>query len=195
MIIQKQELLSAVVDEEASELEVRRSCRELASDERELARWSRYYLVRDVLRGNLPAVIDVGFAASVMAKIGMEPLHVDTGLEAWRNRLLRPAAGFGLAASVAVAAVLGFQSFTKTPSEAPAIAQVAQMPMPAQSAVPQVGVDASSTKHAAASALAQNPNVAARLNSYLVNHSEYAPSQGVMPSARVVVGYDNVSQR
>ncbi|MBA3731652.1 MAG: hypothetical protein H0W93_04660, partial [Gammaproteobacteria bacterium] len=38
--------------------------------------------------------------------------------------------------------------------------------------------------------LVGNSEVAARLNSYLVNHSEYAPSRGMMPYARVVLGYE-----
>jgi sigma-E factor negative regulatory protein RseA len=190
-MIRKEELLSAFVDEEISELEVRRLCKELLGDERELARWGRYHLIRETLRGNLPAAIDVSFAANVMAKIGEGPLHVDSGRRDWRNGLLKPAAGFGLVASIAVVGVLGFQFLTGPPSTMDKVAQVASTPSLPEKAVPQVSVAASSVDKSPEDSLALNPKAAARLNSYLVNHSEYAPSRGMMPYARVVVGYEH----
>ncbi len=185
MITHKEELLSAFVDAEISELEVRRVCKELLSDERELARWSRYHLVRDAMRGNLPAATDLDFAARVMAKIEQEPLPTGRGMYNWRYGLLKPAAGFGLAASIAVIAVVGVQSLTDSPSSVANIAQVSPAPSLAQRDIRPISVG-----NAQEGALVENPEVAARLNSYLVNHSEYAPSHGVMPYARVVIGYD-----
>ncbi len=196
MMNEKKALLSAFVDEEVSELEVRRVCKELLSDEQELTRWSHYYLIRDALRGNLPAVIDLRFADAVMARIKQEPALTNAVPRTWRERLLQPAAGLGLAASIAGAAVLSFQAFTGgTSPTSSTVAQVAQVPVSAR----QVNVETASASDSierapAERALLQNPQVAARLNSYLVNHSEYAPTQGMMPYARVVVGYDNNEQ-
>jgi negative regulator of sigma E activity len=191
MMNEKKALLSAFVDEEVSELEVRRVCKELLSDEHELTRWSHYYLIRDALRGNLPAVIDLRFADTVMARIKQEPTLTNAVLRTWRERLLQPAAGLGLAASIAVAAVLSFQAFTGgTSATSSTVAQVAQVPVSAR----QVKVETASASDSTERALLQNPQIAARLNSYLVNHSEYAPTQGMMPYARVVVGYDNIEQ-
>lgn len=191
MMNEKKALLSAFVDEEVSELEVRRVCKELLSDEHELTRWSHYYLIRDALRGNLPPVIDLRFADAVMARIKQEPTLTNAVLQTWRERLLQPAAGLGLAASIAVAAVLTFQAFTGgTSPTSSTVAQVAQVPVSAR----QVKVETASASDSTERALLQNPQIAARLNSYLVNHSEYAPTQGMMPYARVVVGYDNIEQ-
>jgi negative regulator of sigma E activity len=191
MMNEKKALLSAFVDEEVSELEVRRVCKELLSDEHELTRWSHYYLIRDALRGNLPAVIDLRFADAVMARIKQEPALTNAVLRTWRERLLQPAAGLGLAASIAGAAVLSFQAFTGgTSPTSSTVAQVAQVPVSAR----QVKVETASASDSTERALLQNPQIAARLNSYLVNHSEYAPTQGMMPYARVVVGYDNIEQ-
>jgi negative regulator of sigma E activity len=191
MMNEKKALLSAFVDEEVSELEVRRVCKELLSDEHELTRWSHYYLIRDALRGNLPAVIDLRFADAVMARIKQEPTLTNAVLRTWRERLLQPAAGLGLAASIAGAAVLSFQAFTGgTSPTSSTVAQVAQVPVSAR----QVKVETASASDSTERALLQNPQIAARLNSYLVNHSEYAPTQGMMPYARVVVGYDNIEQ-
>jgi sigma-E factor negative regulatory protein RseA len=194
MIIQKEELLSAFVDEEVSKMEVRRLCKGLLSDERELARWTRYYLMRDVFRGNLPAMIDMNFATNVMVRIGMDPLNVEVRQRVLTDRWLKPAAGFGLAASVALAAVIGFQSLTNTSSTPPAVSQVAQIPVPAQQTFGKVSLNGARADQFSGNTLVQSPEIAARLHSYLVNHSEYAPSQGMMPYARVVVGYDYVGQ-
>jgi sigma-E factor negative regulatory protein RseA len=194
MIIQKEELLSAFVDEEVSKMEVRRLCKGLLSDKRELARWTRYYLMRDVLRGNLPAMIDMNFATNVMVRIGMDPLNVEVRQRVLTDRWLKPAAGFGLAASVALAAVIGFQSLTNTSSTPPAVTQVAQIPVPAQQTFGKVSLNGARADQFSGNTLVQSPEIAARLHSYLVNHSEYAPSQGMMPYARVVVGYDYVGQ-
>jgi sigma-E factor negative regulatory protein RseA len=194
MIIQKEELLSAFVDEEVSKMEVRRLCKGLLSDERELARWTRYCLMRDVLRGNLPAMIDMNFATNVMVRIGMDPLNVEVRQRVLTDRWLKPTAGFGLAASVALAAVIGFQSLTNTSSTPPAVTQVAQIPVPAQQTFGKVSLNGARADQFSGNTLVQSPEIAARLHSYLVNHSEYAPSQGMMPYARVVVGYDYVGQ-
>lgn len=197
-IIDKHELLSAFVDEEASEFEVQRLCRELLNDEHQRARLGRYHLIRDALRDNLPPKIDTNFAAGVMAVIDREPsAAVAADTAGWRTRLLNPAAGFGLAASIAVCAVLGFQSYNDSSSPGMPAATVAQInPSPAPSTsnsqlLRQVDTDSSAMAEAPQVSLASNPEVAARLNSYLVNHSEYAPSRGMMPYARVVVGYES----
>lgn len=184
----KDELLSAFVDEEVTELEVRRLCKELPGDVQALARWHRYHLMRDALRGNLPAKLDVGFAARVMAKLEDEGVQMESEARPWSERLLRPVAGFGLAASVAVAAVLGFQSFTGPSATAPEGALVSLQATPQTTGAANVA----SADRFRRDASIRNPEMVARLNSYLVNHSEFAPSRGVMPYARVVAGYGTV---
>jgi sigma-E factor negative regulatory protein RseA len=191
MISGKQELLSVFVDEETSELEARRACRALLSDERELARWSRYFLIRDVVRGNLPAAIDPDFVTKVMTRIEGEPVHrADKRAGAWRDNLLRPTMGFGLAASIAALAALGLQSLTApTPATAPPAVQVATEPSSSRQAVRRVDAESSAIAKPTNDFLARHPQVASRLNSYLINHSEYASSHDAMAYARVVAGY------
>jgi negative regulator of sigma E activity len=196
MISGKQELLSVFVDEETSKLEARRACRVLLSDERELARWSRYYLIRDVVRGNLPAAIDPDFVTKVMTRIEGEPIHrAVERAGAWRDNLLRPTMGFGLAASIAALAALGLQSLTApTPAIAPPAAQVATKqlatkPSASRQAVRRVDAESSAVSRPTDDFLARHPQVASRLDSYLVNHSEYASSHDAMAYARVVAGY------
>jgi sigma-E factor negative regulatory protein RseA len=189
----REELLSAFVDEEASELEVPRLCRELLGDERALAQWSRYHLIRDALRGNLPVTVDADFAARVMSKVREQPLYISASRREWRLGLLKPAMGFGLAASIAVVCVLTFQSLNSPSATISDVMQLASGPGPAERAARQVSVHTAGAADASSAerSLDQNPEVAARLDSYLVNHGEYAPSQGMMPYARVVVGYES----
>ncbi len=191
MTTRREELLSSLVDEETSEFETRRLCKSLLGDEGELARWSRYHLLRDALRGNLPIVIDLDFGAKVMAKIEDESAQIEMDHRDWRRTLLKPTAGFGLAASVAVLTVLGVQWYTAPSPVATRVAQLTTVSVPSDQnmrAVRNQPVYASelSLKRR----ISRNPEVAARLNSYLVNHSEYAPSHGIMPYARVVAGYE-----
>ncbi|MGI8739370.1 MAG: sigma-E factor negative regulatory protein [Gammaproteobacteria bacterium] len=218
-ITDQQELLSAFVDEETSEFEVHRLCSELLNDDRELARLGRYHVIRDALRGNLPLRIDANFVVGVHAAIEREPLvAVVRDASRWRPRVLNPALrdpgrlnpkiGFGLAASVVVCAVLGFQSFNRSSSPEVPVTNVARInPSPVgfsvtsptnssnwqslrQTSAKAPAADAAPRVDAPGVSLASNPDVAARLNSYLVNHSEYAPSRGMMPYARVVLGYE-----
>jgi sigma-E factor negative regulatory protein RseA len=192
MITVKEELLSACVDEEASELEVRHSCKEMLNNERELARWGRYHLMRDVLRGNLTTRIDLEFATKVMAMVAAEPPLTGTARRTWGEQLFKPVAGFGLAASVAVAAVLGFQALTDSSSDASRVMPAASIASSAPAS--RVRVAKTSVDPAPTPSMIRNPDVAAKLNSYLVGHSELALSRGMMPYARVVAGYEG-SQR
>jgi sigma-E factor negative regulatory protein RseA len=192
MTTKKEELLSIVVDEETSEFEAKRLCKALLEDQDELARWSRYHLIRDALRGNLPAVIDVDFGSKVMAKINDESIQPKLNDRHWRRTLLGPVAGFSLAASVAVLTVLAFQWYTAPAPLGGNVSQLSSVSVPKRSPTGQVGTEAANADAPSAPhPLAQNPELAARLNSYLVNHSEYAPSRGVMPYARVVAGYED----
>ena len=191
MITAKEELLSACIDEEASELEVRRSCKQMLSNERELARWERYHLIRDVLRGNVTTHIDLDFAAKVMAKVAAEP-PIQATPRARGEQLFMPLAGFGLAASITVAAVFGFQTLTDSSSNASKVVPSASIASSAP--VGGVRVAKTSVDSTPASTVIRQSDVAARLNSYLVGHSELAPSRGMMPYARVVAGYEGIQR-
>ena len=190
MIMKEEELLSAFIDEETSQFEAKRVCKRLLGSQGELARWSRYHIARDVLRGNLPTRVDVDFASKVMAKIEQEAPLASGGRD-WRRLPLKPVAGFGLAASIAVLTVLGLQTVTGPSSNLSQVARLSSSP----GATPRSFQETSAQPvHLARSSATRTHNhgadMAARLNSYLVNHSEYAPTHGIMPYARVVAGYE-----
>lgn len=171
------ESLSALVDGETSVFETRRLHNSLCDGGKELASWEHYHLIRESMRGNL-SEFRKDFAARVMAQLDEAPA---VPAQTRSFKLVKPAIGLALAASVAVVTVLGVQSLTG-PSVMPlAPASVAQVDSAVQD-VQQVTADALEQLSFGASA-------APRLNSYLVNHAEYASRRSMMPYARIV-GYD-----
>ncbi len=200
----KGERVSVLVDDEAAEFESRLSIDELINDDDEKARWSRYHIIRDALQGHLPERIDPDFSRKVMARVLDEAPGVTT--TSVPNSYTKPAIGLALAASVAVVTVLGFQSLTGSRSvqmTAPIAQTVPQAVAPQQAAVVaqppaemRVGV-LPGIQQANVDESMSPPGIEradARLNSYLVNHTEHAPSRTTMPYARVV-GYGPEQQK
>jgi len=177
MNVSKQERISALTDEEASEFEVRRLLAELAGDAETRDRWARYYLMGDAMRGELPAAVDPQFRARIMGRIEREsPLRASRP-----SQLLKPAAGFGLAAAVAVAAIVGIRSMDETgPGREPAMV-----------AGDGEASDASLRQARATSDEPRADNYS--LNSYLLNHFEHAGGGGMLPHVRVV-GYEAAAE-
>ncbi len=94
------ESVSALMDGEASELEVRRLLRE---DSGEIdAMWSRLHAQRAALR-NEPGYVGLDVSAAVREAIAAEQPHRQMSKRDWR----RPIAGLAVAASVAALVVFG----------------------------------------------------------------------------------------
>jgi len=116
---QLKESLSAVIDGEADEFEIRRVLNEAAHDPELRGLWERFHLVRSVMRGegrnlavtNLSARFwtEVDAAEATAPDTSVEP--VDVPVRATRSPFRswgRGVAGVAVAASVAAAVVLGF---------------------------------------------------------------------------------------
>lgn len=126
------EELSALMDGEVSELEVRRVLRAVSEQPEYAARWQRYQLASAILRKELPAgtalrVANLDRTCSLADRISAvlaedEPLNVDSQFEAqgqkarFRPRIglgsvtwWRPFASTAVAASVAAIVVIGWQ--------------------------------------------------------------------------------------
>lgn len=161
------ESLSALVDGEASELEVQRLLKESdvsgSSSAADLAqRWSRYQLAANVLRGDKVAPVDLGLAASISAAIAEEPPLTgatepaaanDASDGAARSRWWRPLSRGAVAATVAFAAILGVQQIQSPQTvgdmlaggERPAQQAVQSVPQPSGFLVPTLNTRAVST--------------------------------------------------
>ena len=186
--------LSAMVDEQLDAMEINLALRRLSRDSGLQARWERYYLISDALQGHLPDALDLSFAARIHQAIAAEPLPqpVARPLPAW----YKPVTGFGLAASVALATLVGIRM---NPPDAPtASAPLVSSPTPPSPPASLAAAPVRSTTiplqvaalNSSVNSLAAEPN-AVRLNSYLVNHNGYASMNSVhsmLPYVRMV-GY------
>ena len=184
--------LSALVDEQLDAMEINLALRRLSRDSGLQARWERYHLISNALQGHLPDALDLTFAARIHQAIAAEPLPkpVAKPLPAW----YKPVTGFGLAASVALAALVGIRmNPPDVPSTAAPLVSTAAPPPASFAAAPVRSMNVPLQVAALNSPVnppAAEPN-AARLNSYLVNHNGYASMNsvhGMLPYVRMV-GY------
>jgi sigma-E factor negative regulatory protein RseA len=166
------EQISALVDDELVAAEQALLIRRLAGDPELCQRLSRYQLISDALRDDLPRHVDPGFQMRVHAALRQEPavLAARTGLAG----LLKPVAGLAIAASVAVVAVLSLQSIRQ---ENTGSASVVATTAPAQDRY---------IRAADQPVPVQAPVTEQNLDVYLVNHNEFAVSRGMLPYMRLV---------
>lgn len=111
------ESLSALMDNQASELELMRLLKALDSDPELKATWSRYQLASASLRSDLPGVAPASFAARISVALESEetysvqshdlPVQESTKITSWWQQLGRVA----VAASVAGILVVGVQQY------------------------------------------------------------------------------------
>lgn len=174
--------LSAFLDGELERDQARFLVKRLPADAELSARWQRWHMVRDCLRGQTSAPLRSDFAARIALAIQDEAAP-SRGFAAVA---LRWAGGFAVAASVAVAALLAV-----SPGEAPvpssgmvasqpavtAPAQVAPSPYREQDLRPPLLIDAQ-TVSAESGAIGPVVRLDPRIESYLVRHNEAAAAQG-----------------
>lgn len=200
------ESLSALMDGEASELEIQRLLRETdASGGEQGQRWSRYQLAASVMRGEKVAPVNLGLAASISAAIADEPPLAavaeakaanDSG--ATLSRWWRPLSRGAVAATVAFAAVLGVQQIQAPQTgselvaevERPAQQPVQSVPQPSGFLVPSLNTRSVSTNPqlvpeqrmgVGASPQMQvvpSPELMRHLNRVMMEHSEQAARVG-----------------
>lgn len=175
------ETLSAFLDGETSELETRRVMRDI--DDAELETLSRWHLAQDVMHGQSSMAVPADFNARLSAALAEE------GAPAKRPAWLGGMARLAVAASVAAATVVGWQSWegnlSGTGEAAPALAaaQDTRLNRPfAEASLVSQSFGASASPAVSASA-------SPRVNDMLLRHSDFAArnsGQGMMPFARLV---------
>ncbi|MEW6330904.1 MAG: RseA family anti-sigma factor [Pseudomonadota bacterium] len=190
------EKLSALVDNELDELDERRVMKALEQDPELRQTWERYHLVHSVLHQELDTMVASDMAARVAAQIESEPA---TSVLSQRRRTARIVGTLAMAASVAVVAVAAVQWFNRPPVSATA-ALVAGQPASGNLVAAQVTSVAEGQpapdnfiRAGATHWDVKEPETESTLNTFLVEHNEFASSSGIggmMPYVRVV-GYDN----
>ena len=147
--------------------------------------WLHYHLIGETLRGNLPAQIDMNLADRISKALQNEPAFSDSSHKV--QQFLKPLAGFAIAASVTIVAILGVRQASIEPTGSPA-SVVASNPADnsryqVASAVPENSVKNGAQEYT------NTANAESRLNRYLVNYNEYRNNvgvQGMLPYVRIV---------
>lgn len=180
------EQLSALADDELSDVEQPLLLGRLEREAPLRACLGRYQLIGEVMRGT-GQTATLGVADRVQRVLADEaPVSMPAAGMTNRSVWWKPLAGLAVAASVALVAVLTVTSVRETTTE----------PVPAlATAQPDSQPDvelARATDNAGEQWDRLDPQIDKRMSAYLVNHNEYAASrgvQGVMPYVRIV-GYD-----
>ncbi len=212
-----EEQISALVDDEVHDSELKRVVAELTRNPSAAERWQRYHLISDALHNNLPDLVETDLSRRVREALEEEP----TVLAPQRMRIpprvratLKQVGGMAIAASVAVVMVTVLQEPAGTEGGQQPLAKEGREGAPAAAPVTQVAdvTPAEPVMRAASQPVATVPSVTPphptrvadvepprpvvvsphafdpRFESYLINHSEYAVTSGMLPYSRVMVG-------
>lgn len=179
------EQISALVDDELTDLERPLLLGRLQRNAELRARMGRYQLIGDVIRGGVTQASGLGIAARVQEALANDPATEDAAVmtapaapQVTPRRFWKPVVGFAIAASVALVAVLSFQNLQ------PSTPETTQLAVTRTDTPPSVQI---SSREAQWDRI--EPQVEKRLSGYLVNHSEFAASygmQGLTPYVRIV---------
>ena len=189
---QLRESLSALMDDEANELEVERLLREMSGAESLRQTWARYHIARDSMKGQSIGHHGIDLSARVREAVAQEKQSLGSAAQRW----LRPAASFAVAASVAATVVLGGQQLSQQGAADPAQADRVMAGMAPVGMVNTLGatpVRASYGSQAVpalrpASHTAYRELARLRLKQFGQAHAEQAAlntPQGLIPFARV----------
>jgi len=111
------ESLSALMDNEANELELERVLSQAADDAGLRQAWLRYNLTRHAVHGHSVAYVDLDISARVQSALaGLPQTDVSghgTPFAVFKQRMVRPLVSFALAASVAATVVIGAQQLAQ----------------------------------------------------------------------------------
>lgn len=123
------ESVSALMDGEVADFELRRTLERVVEDDEAGERWRRYHVARSVMKGDSEGVLNIDISASVMAAIEDEPSlsgtqkQVNSEKETSRAHELfwKPLTSMAVAASVTAVVILGVQNFNG-PEQTPVLA-------------------------------------------------------------------------
>lgn len=192
-----QESLSALVDGETDELEVRRLLNQLESDDEMRACWQRYQMIGALMRDE-PAV-NVDLSRGIAQAIAGEPMDdvlrpaVVATAPAAGHRMRWLASG-AVAATVTLAVLVGVRVMDTGNEALPlAVNESPLMTSPALQAAPQLVADSEQP----AVDPQQLEEAQRKLQEYVMQHTEQAAMQNggsIMPYARVV-NFDTVEEK
>jgi sigma-E factor negative regulatory protein RseA len=198
------EQVSALLDSELSDKEASSVLAQISQDQELRQNWERYHIIGDVMRGEMINIKSGDISERVKKQIELEPAIIaipqKSKAKSWKSNWVKPAAGAALAASVATVVVLNAPGFIDTGDSAQPLTAENINTLPPKQFVTVATVNKAVPTPVSSQTIPgtrwknlKEPSLESRLNSYLVNHSEYvAPGTGmrVMPYA-TFVGYDS----
>ena len=114
------ESVSALMDGEVTDFELRRTLERIENEPELAEAWQRYHLIRSVIRNEDAAGVEVDISANVMSALASEPeLHMEASPAAPETSekktyvFWKPMASMAAAASVTAMVILGAQNMTQ----------------------------------------------------------------------------------
>lgn len=185
MTVNQNEILSALVDGELQGHELDQALQLLDSNEQAQEQFQRYQYASDILHGNAYENNRADLTNRLSQAIDLEPTYRTNPNNKNQGQVIslpkqfwKQAAGLAMAASIGALAVVGVISQPQN-QHAPVMATAT-----IDGTVPAVAVASSGNRWTVG-----EPEIEDRLNTYLVDHNEYAGESGVFSYARVV-SYD-----
>ena len=190
---QLRESLSALMDDEASELELQRLLKQVGDDPDLRSTWVRYNAVRSAMSGQQVSHLQLDISSRVRDAID----STQSESRSLRERFFRPVASFAVAASVAATVVIGGQQLSQIGADdlyAPgAVAVGGVSPVGMVNSLGATTVQASYGTEAVpmlqpAARTAYKELARQRMQMYIQEHAEHAAlnsPHGLIPFARV----------
>ncbi len=178
MTMTQNELLSALVDGELHGKALDEALQLIHNDAQARATWQRYQWVSDVIQGHSEGSNHIDLTQKISAAIEQEPALHKAKILSFPRHIWKQTAGFALAASLGALVVTGVWTHpdnTRVAQNAGKV-QVATVASVSKQKQPITGQRWTVGKQ----------EVEQRLNSYLVEHNEYANAPDVFTYARVV---------
>jgi sigma-E factor negative regulatory protein RseA len=189
-----EEKISALVDGEMPREEIDSLLDGIKHDEIGQMCWRHYHLISDALKNNLPDKLPDDFVKRISLALESEPLLSTPPRRSFNFPVfLRPTIGFALAASIAAVVFIGLGWNTQTGIEQ--TPNLASNTTPAPSAITTVSTQpmVSYANVRGRQWDVEQPELASKLNDYLINHDQYSAVDGmhnnVLPQVRIV-GYE-----
>ncbi|MDH3993337.1 MAG: sigma-E factor negative regulatory protein [Gammaproteobacteria bacterium] len=192
------ESLSALLDDEANELELERVLSRIADDDDLRQTWIRYNVARSAVSGHQFTHLELDVSSQVRQALAEQPASVAGGAgESIRQRFLRPVASLAVAASVAATVVIGGQQLAQIGGAGPdgsmQTVAASASPVGMVNSLGATTVQASYGTQAVpvlqpATGTAYRELARQRMHKYMQEHAEHAAlnsPQGLIPFARV----------
>lgn len=185
------ESLSALMDDEANELEVERVLARIASDSDLRQVWVRYNAVHSLAAGQPAVNLEMDISSQVREAVAGDS-RASSG---FRQRLMRPLASMAVAASVAATVVLGGQQLAQLEADSYDAQAIASSVSPV-GMVNSLGASSVQASYGTlglpelqpATRTAYQKLARQRLHKYMQEHAEHAAlntPNGLVPFARV----------